>query len=380
MTVVSAEEGKSSADRLVRGIRRTQSAIAAAYAYDVLILFGFYAAGYVDLSVPVCVSAALAVLLLAVDLGQRSGRSRNLKDPTVFLPQQLYAIGVALGVALAAPQIAFQPLATLFAISVFAFMAPDGRSQLVGAGAAALGAACVIFVMGSRLAMPTGTLAGQALTSAVMLGALARCIWVAALFARLRDRLREKNKALKAAVERIDALASRDDLTGLPNRRAITNWVAEQVSLCNRTGLALSIALIDFDHFKGVNDAHGHLAGDRALQIFSNAAAKAIRTTDRLGRFGGDEFLLVLAATRLGDAEAVLNRVRERIAACDWSPIDGDLNVTVTVGATQYVVGDSVEELVRRADLALYLGKELGRDRVVLDRVKFEEPERRVAV
>jgi diguanylate cyclase len=377
-----AEEVRTEGEKLTRSIRRAQIAIAAAYAYDVLILFGFCAAGYVAIFIPLCVSLALGGLVLAVNLVQRDKRSRRLKDPTLFLPQQLYAIVVALGVAVAAPQIAFQPLATLFAISVFAFMARTTSSRLLGAGVAAFGAAGVIFAMGPRLAMPTATLAGQALTSAVVLGLLARCIWVAAFFAKLQSRLSEKNKALKAAVARIDAMANRDDLTGLPNRRAITHWLAEQMALCDRTGLTLSIALIDFDHFKRVNDARGHLAGDRALQIFAGAPAKAIRTTDRLGRFGGDEFLLVLVATPLSDAEIVLNRVRDQIAKQDWTVIDPDLKVTITVGATEYVRGDSVEELVRRADLALYLGKELGRDRVVLDRVNLPNinQRRRVAV
>jgi diguanylate cyclase len=371
MSQDKAEETRIEGEKLTRSIRRAQLAIALAYAYDVLILFGFCAAGYIQIVIPLYVSAALALLVLGVNLLQRSERCRRLKDPTLFLPQQLYAIAVALGVAVAAPQIAFQPLATLFAISVFAFMARSTSSRILGASVAALGAAGVIFAMGPRLGMPTATFAGQVLTSAVVTGLLARCIWVAAFFAKLQNRLSEKNKALKAAVARIDAMANRDDLTGLPNRRAITAWLAEQMALCDRTGLALSIALVDFDHFKRINDARGHLAGDRALQIFSGAAAKAIRSTDRLGRFGGDEFLLVLVATPLNDAEIVLNRVRAQIANCDWAPIDRDLQVTITVGATQYVKGDSVEELVRRADLALYLGKELGRDRVVLDRVRL---------
>ncbi|MBV9568970.1 MAG: GGDEF domain-containing protein [Hyphomicrobiales bacterium] len=373
MPQAKAETSSVHSEKLRRSIARTQLTIAAAYAYDSLILFGFYAAGYIGIVVPLSVSAALALLVGAINLAHHSGWSRDCKDPTLFLPQQLYAIAVALAVAMTAPQIAFQPLATLFAISAFAFMAPDLRSQLVGAGIAALGGASVILTTGPYLAMPTSTLAGQALTSAVVFCLLARCIWVAVFFRSLQRRLSEKNKALKAAVQQIDAMANRDELTGLPNRRCIGRLLAEEMALCDKTGLALSVALLDIDHFKRINDAWGHLAGDRTLQIFASVASTAIRTGDRMGRFGGEEFLLVLTATRLRDAEAILNRIRECICYHDWSAIDNDLHVTITVGATEYAKGDSVEELIRRADLALYLGKESGRDRVVLDRKPLQE-------
>jgi len=142
----------------------------------------------------------------------------------------------------------------------------------------------------------------------------------------------------------------------------------------------MSIAILDIDHFKKINDVYGHLAGDRALQLFTERAAGTIRTTDKLGRYGGEEFLLVLVATGLRDAGDALTRIRARIAGWDWSAIDPSLRVTITIGATEYVKGDSVEDLIRRADAALYLGKASGRDRVVLDHGAIEgRPLREVA-
>ena len=170
-----------------------------------------------------------------------------------------------------------------------------------------------------------------------------------------------------SAVQRIEVLANIDELTGLENRRAIMKSLVEQIALCDRTGLPMSIAILDIDHFKKINDVYGHLAGDRALQLFTERAAGTIRTTDKLGRYGGEEFLLVLVATGLRDAGDALTRIRARIAGWDWSAIDPSLRVTITIGATEYVKGDSVEDLIRRADAALYLGKASGRDRVVLD-------------
>ncbi len=355
------------ADKLLRSMKRTQLIIVLAYFYDSLVLMGFHAAGFVGLALPLTVFALFGVSSAAVFWAHTSRWSLKLRDPTLFLPQQLYAIAVALGVALAAPQVGFQPIATLFAISAFSFLAPNARSVVISWVATAIGVVTVIFITGTSLAMPTSTVAGQALTGAVVVGLLARCIVIAMSFRRLQSRIGEKNKALQSAMRRIEALANRDDLTGLPNRRATVNWLAEQMAICTRTGAPLSVAFLDLDHFKRINDSYGHLAGDRTLQLFAKQASEALRATDRLGRYGGEEFLAILIGTALRDAGEPLERLRGRVAGFDWSVIDPGLRLTITIGAAELVPGESVDELVRRADLALYLGKEAGRDRVVLD-------------
>jgi diguanylate cyclase (GGDEF)-like protein len=353
--------------RLSRSIWLAQVGIGTAYLYDSLILFGFSWAGFLPLRIAVAISAALAFLTAVVAGTHWSGWSRRRKDRTLFLPQQLYAIGVALMAAIVAPQIGFQPFATLFAISAFSFMAPNPKSLLVCWTAAASGAVAVIFLDGGRLAMPTSTIAGQALTAAVVVGILARCLWVSVFFRGLQRRLAEKNSALKLAVARIEGMANRDELTGLSNRRSITRHLTEQMAQSDRTLTPLSVAILDIDHFKRINDTYGHLAGDRTLQLFGAAVTEVLRATDRLGRYGGEEFLVVLLGASLKDTAAPLERIRARIAASDWSVIGADVHLTLTIGATQYAQGESVENLLRRADLALYLGKESGRDRVVLN-------------
>lgn len=355
------------AARLLHSARRTTLIIAAAYLYDTLILFGYWAAGFVDVAVPIGVCVLLAALIGAVALAHATGWSLGRRDPTLFLPHQLYAIAVALGVALVAPQIGFQPFATLFAISAFSFMAPNARSLIIAWVAVAIGAAAVIFLVGPRLAVPASTLAGQALTSAVIAGLLARCIWIAMFVRKLRGRLAEKNRSLTAAMARIETLATTDEVTGLPNRRAVTESLREHMALSRRAGLPLSLAFVDIDHFKRINDAYGHLAGDSALQLIAGALRVAVRESDRVGRFGGEEFLIVMPSTALKEAREPLERLREGVARLDWSSIGLDIQATVTIGAAQYAPGETLEALVRRADLALYLGKETGRNRVVLN-------------
>jgi diguanylate cyclase (GGDEF)-like protein len=366
------------ASRLLQSAKRTALIIAAAYFYDSLLLFGYSAAGFLDWRVAIAAFLALAALVGAVFVAHLTGWSLTRRDPTLFLPHQLCAIVIALGVAFAAPQIGFQPFATLFAISAFSFMAPNPKNLVVCWIAVAIGAAAVIFAVGPELAMPTSTLAGQALTSAVVAGLLARCIWIATFVRKLRNRLAEKNESLRQAMARIETLANIDDVTALSNRRAIAEILRKQMALSRRAGLPLTLAYIDVDHFKAINDAYGHLAGDRALKLLAGRLAGAIRECDHIGRFGGEEFLLVMSATTLRAASEPLERLRGLVAASDWSEVDPSIHVTVTIGAAQYTPGEAIEALIRRADLALYLGKETGRNRVVLNPpIERQEPARR---
>jgi diguanylate cyclase len=143
------------------------------------------------------------------------------------------------------------------------------------------------------------------------------------------------------------------------------------MALSRRAGLPLSLAYIDIDQFKKINEVHGHLAGDRALRSIASALCEAVRESDRIGRFGGEEFLLVMPGTTLRDASAPLERLRQRIASLERlasdMPNDTAIDVTVTIGAAQYAPGETLEALVRRADLALHLGKEDGRNRVAFN-------------
>ena len=354
-------------DRFLTGVKRTQAIIALAYAYDAAMVFGFFFAGYVNLAIPLIFVSLCSLFAAAVAWAHLSGWSRGRNDPTLFLPQQLFAISIALIMAVLAPQIGFQPIATLFAICAFGFMAPSTKSFILSWSAGAAGTIAIIAVIGHRLEMPTSTLAGQVLTAGVVIGLLARCVWASTFVRRLQRRLTEKNVALKSAMERIETLANRDELTGLPNRRAVTSWLDEQIKASARTKQSLSVALIDLDHFKQINDTYGHQAGDRTLQLFAGIAQSALRDTDRIGRFGGEEFLVILPGAALRSAKGPLERIRDNVAAFEWNGVGSEMHMTITVGIAQHLPGEAAEALVRRADMALYLGKESGRNRVVTD-------------
>ena len=177
---------------------------------------------------------------------------------------------------------------------------------------------------------------------------------------RLQDELEEKNRAL-------ERLSISDGLTGLFNHRHIHGLLHEEFERVKRTGDLLTVAMFDLDRFKGVNDAYGHQAGDRVLQEFAEILRETARDMDRLGRYGGEEFMVMLPETSLDDGIVFVERVRRDIAR---RPFDvgheEPLHITVSAGVATYPHGiETPEELVRRADQALYAAKAAGRDRVV---------------
>jgi two-component system, cell cycle response regulator len=178
---------------------------------------------------------------------------------------------------------------------------------------------------------------------------------------RLQDELAEKNLEL-------ERLSISDGLTGLYNHRHIHGLLAEEYERVSRTKDCMSVAMLDLDHFKRVNDTYGHQAGDRVLVELSDILRESARDIDRLGRYGGEEFMALLPETCIDDAAVFVERVRREVAR---RPFDigreEPLRMTISAGVATYPHGsiDSVEALVRCADEALYAAKAGGRDRIV---------------
>jgi two-component system cell cycle response regulator len=164
---------------------------------------------------------------------------------------------------------------------------------------------------------------------------------------------------------RLESLIFEDPLTGLANRRYILTQLGSFVSGTRRHGRPLSVAIVDIDHFKAVNDRYGHQVGDDVLVAVTGALRSHMRAEDQLGRLGGEEFLAVLPDTGPDAAIAAAERMREEVAAT-WIEHDSErLGVTVSLGVAAWEEDDPPELLLRRADEALYVAKAGGRDRVV---------------
>lgn len=171
-------------------------------------------------------------------------------------------------------------------------------------------------------------------------------------------------------VEEAQRLASVDPLTGLANRRAFVQSMAAEISRSRRYDHPVSLLLLDVDHFKAVNDQHGHLVGDRVLASVGAILNEELRRTDLAGRWGGEEFAILLPHTEGEGAETVADRLRETIAAYPCAVAttpngpSGNIHITASIGVAALDPKDSWETLVGRADRAMYAAKRLGRNRV----------------
>lgn len=170
----------------------------------------------------------------------------------------------------------------------------------------------------------------------------------AAVFARLR-----------AALDRENALALTDFLTGIANRRAFFLVAERELQRARRTGSPLTLAVIDLDDFKQVNDRHGHEEGDELLRVMAARMMAEIRATDVVARLGGDEFVILMADTDLATAGQILARLRSALAEATAERGDA---VRVTMGAVTCVHPPELDVLLRQADLLMYRGKARGKD------------------
>ena len=158
--------------------------------------------------------------------------------------------------------------------------------------------------------------------------------------------------------------ANTDALTGIHNRRYIVDQYQKMHSKTARYRSACSVLLIDIDHFKKINDVHGHLVGDDVLTMVAEALSQGLRESDSIGRYGGEEFLVLLPMTNLAEAELLAERLREQIVNSEAIKIQHGFSVSVSIGLAQFTELDSQKNLLKRADEALYRAKAAGRNRV----------------
>ena len=202
--------------------------------------------------------------------------------------------------------------------------------------------------------------------AAMILIVLAGCMVVNLRVQQMRQRLDRQRVALAEALAENRALAMRDELTGLYNRRAMVELIQLECRRRRRGQGTLLFAMIDVDHFKRVNDHHGHAMGDHVLRVFADALRANVRETDVLARWGGDEFLLLLRDIEPRSAQTLLERTREAIAALPVPNAPPGLRLSMSAGLALHLPHSSPQETLERADQALYAAKDQGRNRVAL--------------
>jgi diguanylate cyclase (GGDEF)-like protein len=363
--VETAVRERNSRDRDQRQRMAWFGMSAASYAVDTLFLALFAAAGTISGTVAPAYGAAAAAISAGTYAATASSWNLKSSDPSLVVPLSILGIAMQLGVVLAAPQIAFPFLANLFTVFAFGMIWLPLRDAVMVWTLGIAGTAAVFYAVQGRIGVPASSTFESTLVWLYFSLILSRCLLLSVNSNEMRVRLADSRRKLAALLEQVQQLASEDELTGILNRRSLMAALERERSRAERSGAPFSIAMIDLDHFKRVNDTHGHAAGDEVLRALAATVHDTMRATDVFGRFGGEEFLMIL----IGDAPALALRVMERIcaavAAKDWSSIAPDLSITLSVGIASHRKGETIEQLLHRADLALYQGKDAGRNTII---------------
>jgi diguanylate cyclase (GGDEF)-like protein len=174
-------------------------------------------------------------------------------------------------------------------------------------------------------------------------------------------------RKLEVANKTISELAVRDALTGVYNRRHIWGEIGLAEKRATDSAGTFCVCLVDLDRFKSINDTYGHGVGDEVLRTVATAIDSEVRLGECFGRYGGEEFLLLLKETTLSGAEQTAERIRRRIEALRFTEFAGLTGITISIGLAEFRLGERFSETINRADGALYAAKAAGRNRVVTE-------------
>lgn len=309
-------------------------------------------------------AAALTVGLISYAM-VRWGWTRHLRDPALTMTQMLVGATMAVGAYMLLHEFRGALIALSVAVASFGtFSLSRERQWVMGLYAlVTMGAGMWVMSVRDPVNFPPEVEAVHFLILMILqvLAAL-----LGAQFGEMRRRLRGRKRELEDALARIQELANRDSLTGLYNRRYAQELIEHHVHLKDRNGRPLAMALIDLDHFKHVNDEHGHAMGDRVLQVFAQQARQATREADIVARWGGEEFLIVMPETATDGAALLLERLRQSLGTVQVSEAVPALQIAFSAGIAGHLAGECSDQTLHRADQALYQAKSAGRCRSVV--------------
>jgi diguanylate cyclase (GGDEF)-like protein len=366
--MTTTETGPSSDPKEVRLQRhriRTSSVAVVNSLVESGVLALFAQAGTISWGIVAAFFALSMGLALPLHLFIKFGYNLRFQDKSLVIPQLLSNGVVQLAFIVIAPRLAVLFLLALLVLFSYGIIQLTARQFLAGWLLYGVSTALALYWVRDEFGYPGVSAMEIALVWLFFFLALRRLTLASAEFSLLRSQLSDKNRQLHASLKRIEELASHDPLTGVLNRRVLIEHLETELQRAGRTGHSFCFAMIDLDHFKQVNDRFGHPAGDAVLKTFAACAKRSLRTVDRLGRLGGEEFGIVLPATNMEQAMQALQRLAQEAAGCDWESIGSGLSITFSAGLASVIPDDCVESLVKRADEALYRAKREGRNRIV---------------
>lgn len=344
--------------------QRIMAFVISCCAIDVGLLAAFAALGTISGTLVVAYAlvgfGATGTALIAI----RSGISKRFADPYMTAFQLGAASLLQLGGLVLAPQIALVFLNNQFVILTMGTfrlrrVTPVVLMTIVVAIVVLLSISGALLVWTNGLDGAITTSRGDlALFWVSYMSTLARSNLIAWFGSAARQRLSKRNRELAESVEHANYLASHDGLTGVLNRATFLGLLE-----ANQQSVGGFVAMLDLDNFKQVNDHYGHLVGDQVLERFAREARRCLRDDDLIGRYGGEEFVIVFRNRDREQAQAGLDRLLARVAALDWREVAAGLNLTVSAGFSELAAGESPESVLHRADVAMYAAKKLGGNR-----------------
>ncbi len=305
--------------------------------------------------------ASTAILFYAI---VRSGFNKRFEEPTLTFPQSLVgqaliACAYALSETVHAGNLILLPLVMIF--GMFDMQVWHARALAI----------YTVVLIGATMAWCTYTnptvyiLEHELMYFALTVTVLFSISKLSAVLSLMRRRLKSQKADLEQALVQIQEMATHDDLTRLSNRRHVLELLGQHAIRHARGGPSFYVVMADLDHFKNINDTYGHPVGDEALRAFAKTAQAQLRTTDVIGRWGGEEFLLLMPETPPGDPNVGIERLRtalESVQVCDSAP---ELRIKFSTGLSRYRDGEAVGDTIERADRAVYAAKAAGRNRTV---------------
>ncbi len=312
----------------------------------------------------------LVLSLSVVFVALRSGWSERFSDPALTALQIVIGVlGVVSGYAITGP---FRTVTLLPLLLIFSFGAFSLRWHTIAWLAVFAQASMVAIVLALNAARPgmdrwsfaNNDLRIDLINLMVLMVLLPAISLIAARLSTMRSKLQAQRSKLTEALGEVQRIATHDELTGLFNRRYMLARLSQEQGRFRRNPRVFSVALLDLDHFKLINDARGHEAGDEVLCAFASAVSSSLRDSDLVARWGGEEFLLLLPDTTVTQARASIGRLQQAIREI---PAHNGGSLTFSAGVTEYRSDEELTATVARADHAMYAAKAAGRDRIIVE-------------
>ncbi len=350
----------------VQRMRLAQAALAIAIMATAVAAMHYFVWVGVAPAGPVFWWSALTLAGMLVFLALiRSGWSRRWPEPSLTVPQMVFALisGTVAYMLLGAGRGAVFPVVMVVLMFGMFIVSPRQMRWISVFAVLLFGAAMAVMTAHDPRSYPLRVEVGHFLLVATMMPAVSL---LAGRLSRMRHRSRLQRAELAQALARLREHTTRDELTGLVNRRHMLELMEQEHQRCIRSGQSFCLVVLDIDNFKPVNEEHGYAVGDAVLRAVAQEALRHVRVSDVLARWGGEEFVLLMGDTRAALAKGGLERLHQRVGALRILHGTAAVGITLSAGLAEHHAGESVADTLERAEKSLLDAKAQGKGRIVV--------------